>query len=62
MKANRKQLQSFHSSDYIGFLEAHGDQSESDREEEEMSDEMEAHGLGTCSQCVRLSSGLCVFY
>ena len=55
MKANQKQLQSFHSSDYICYLETHSNQSESDREEEEMSEEMEAHGLGTWGHCVRLS-------
>lgn len=44
-KASRQQLQRFHSQDYIHFLETHGNQSDSE-EDEETAQEMEEYGLG----------------
>ena len=41
-RATRRQLQGFHSQEYINFLETHSDQSDS--EDEETAEEM---GLGT---------------
>ena len=42
-RATGKQLQGFHSREYINFLETHSNQSDSEEEEEEMAEEL---GLG----------------
>lgn len=46
LKASRRQLQAFHSQDYLHFLETHGNQSDSEKEDDETAQEMEDHGLG----------------
>lgn len=45
-KASRRQLQAFHSQEYIHFLETHSNQSDSEKEDDETAEEMEDHGLG----------------
>lgn len=46
LKASQRQLQAFHSQDYIHFLETHSNQSDSEKEDDETAEEMEEHGLG----------------
>ena len=53
--AIRRQLQAFHSSDYVHFLETHGNQSDSEEDEEEVEDR-DSYGLGSFRQTWNLLS------